>query len=245
MENRNRIHWNNEIREIIQKDGIAGLKAMNLNVTEARNLIDYLKKMQFDYLNTIDGIIRVNPKYDYPNEYLGNEVHYWKERISNFNTNYYTAEKCIQILSEYRSKLLNPENSTMPTQQSTKPEPNETKISDKIDKLKTIWLPQAKISIDDFAQNGIDKGLWNDKLEIITSRGSLYGTGKTMLASIFISFKGWAISSEIHHKVAGKLFCETFGIEIKETTKEPYKAFSSGDPKLIKQFKRTFNIENS
>lgn len=121
----------------------------------------------------------------------------------------------------------------------------EDERSQKLKKLKTIWLPQAKISIDDFAQKGIDKGLWNDKLEIITSKGRLYGTGKAMLGSLFIAFRGWAISSEIDYKEAGKVFCEIFGIEIKETTKEPYKAFSSGSPRLIKQFKRTFNIENS
>lgn len=109
--------------------------------------------------------------------------------------------------------------------------------------LNKIWLSEPKISIDDLLTLGIEKGIWNDEYQIITAKGSLYGTGKTMLGSLFIALKGFAVGENIDYKEAGKVFCSFFNIPINEKTKEPYKAFSSGNEKLIRELKRAFNIK--
>lgn len=130
--------------------------------------------------------------------------------------------------------------------QETKPKKeSDANHTEAIEKLKTVWLAEPKLTVEDFIQKGIDKGLWNESLKIITSKGSLYGTGKTLLSSIYFAFKGWAISVNTNYNEVGKVFCEVFNIKIKETTKEPYKAFSSGNPKIITEIKRTFGIKNS
>jgi hypothetical protein len=125
-------------------------------------------------------------------------------------------------------------------QEKNQPQEKNIDNSEKIKKLKTIWLAESKISVEDFIQKGIEKGLWNDSFEIILAQNSTYSTGKTMLGSIFIAFKGWAISSNIDPNKVGAVFCNVFNIVIKTTTKEPYKAFSSGNPKVVTEIKRTF-----
>jgi hypothetical protein len=147
-----------------------------------------------------------------------------------------------KILKERYKKYLN--NLTAETVQETPPQnESDTEHTEAIKKLKTIWLAEPKISVEDFIQKGVDKGLWNENLKIITSRGSLYGTGKTLLSSIYFAFKDWAISSNTDYNEVGKAFCEVFNIEIKEATKEKYKAFSSGKPKIITEIKRTFGVK--
>lgn len=122
---------------------------------------------------------------------------------------------------------------TLPPQQNEKPEPE----------LNKIWLSEPKISVQNLLTLGIEKGIWNDEYQIITAKGSLYGTGKTMLGSLFIALKGFAVSENIDYKEAGKVFCSFFNVPINEKTKEPYKAFSSGNEKLIRELKRAFNIK--
>ena len=109
--------------------------------------------------------------------------------------------------------------------------------------LKKIWLAESKISIDDFLKLGIDKSIWDNQYQIITKKGSLYGTGKTLLGSLSIALKGFAISNNTDYKEIGKAFCIFFKVPIKEETKEPFKAFSSGNSKLISQLIRAFNIK--
>lgn len=106
--------------------------------------------------------------------------------------------------------------------------------------LKSIWMPEAKISIQEFLQAGVDKGIWGEQYQIITKKNSLYGTGKTLLGSLFIALKGFAISENIDYKIVGKAFCEFFHVDITTGVKEPYKAFSSGNQRLIKRFKMAF-----
>lgn len=125
MENRNRIHWNNWLREIILNEGIIGLKDEGITAKEARKLIESLRRLQSDLWKDIDGILILNPDYPYPDEYQGKEVEYWKDNKHIFNTSINNAEYFISVLSEYRSKLLNPENSTLPTQQSPKQKPKK------------------------------------------------------------------------------------------------------------------------
>jgi len=143
---------------------------------------------------------------------------------------------------------LPPQQITIQKRELPEPKPlqeNNTDHSEKIKKLKTIWLSEPRISVEDFIQKGIEKGLWSANLKILTAKGGLYGTGKTMLGSIFIALKDWAILNNINYNIVGEVFCEVFNIEIKETTKEKYKAFSSGNSKIITQIKRTFQVKNS
>lgn len=129
------------------------------------------------------------------------------------------------------------------TLETPPPKESDAEHTEAIKKLKTIWLAEPKISVEDFIQKGVNKGLWNENLKIITSRGSLYGTGKTLLSSIYFAFKDWAISSNTDYNEVGKAFCEAFNIEIKKATIEKYKAFSSGKPKIITEIKRTFGVK--
>lgn len=121
----------------------------------------------------------------------------------------------------------------LPPQQNAKQKPE----------LSKIWLSEPQVTVSEFLIMGIEKGIWNEQYNIITARGSLYGTGKSLLGSLFIALKGYAISNSIDYKEAGKAFCSFFNIPISENVKEPYKAFSSGTEKQIKQLKRAFNIK--
>lgn len=114
--------------------------------------------------------------------------------------------------------------------------------TDKKTKLEKIWLATAKISIDELTKKGIEKGIWNDDLKIITRRNSIYGTGKITIACLAIALKDYAVNSNIDYTTIGKAFCEYFGIDIKATTKDPYKAFQTGNSKYIRNIKRAFNI---
>jgi hypothetical protein len=118
---------------------------------------------------------------------------------------------------------------------------------EKIKKLKTIWLPEPKLTVDDFIQKGIDKAFWNEQLQItIQRKESNFGTGKTLLGNIFIAFKGWAISTHLHYNEAGKIFCEVFNIKIKESTNEKYRCFSStNNPSQVKAIKTAFNVSKN
>jgi len=109
--------------------------------------------------------------------------------------------------------------------------------------LNEIWLSEPKVTIDEFLRLGIEKSIWDNQYSVITAKGSLYGTGKSMLGSLFIALKGYAISENIDFKVAGKAFCNFFNVPINEQTKEPYKAFSSGNEKQIRELKRAFKIK--
>lgn len=117
---------------------------------------------------------------------------------------------------------------------------DESKIENS---LKEIWMPETKLSFNVFLKLGIEKGIWDKQYKIITAKNSLYSNGKTLLGSLSISLKGYAISQETDYKVIGNAFCDFFNIPINDNIKEPYKAFSSGNEKTIKQFKRTFNIK--
>lgn len=111
-----------------------------------------------------------------------------------------------------------------------------------IDLLNGIWLSNPKISIDKLLKLGIEKGIWDENYNLITKRGSLYGMNKTLLGSLSIALKENSIKPNIDHNIIGKRFCEFFNIELKETTLNQYKAFSSGNSKIIKEFKKTFSI---
>ena len=104
---------------------------------------------------------------------------------------------------------------------------------------------EEKLSIDEFLQQGEDKGIWNENFKLITKKNSLYGTGKSLLASLSIALKGYCINSQIDYKVIGENLCKVFSIEIKESTKEPYKSFQSGNSNHIRELKRTFRVNKN
>lgn len=109
--------------------------------------------------------------------------------------------------------------------------------------LSKIWLNEPKITVDNFLKLGIEKGIWNEQNNIITAKGKLYGTGKSLLGNLSIALKGYAISENTDYKEVGKAFCNTFNLPINEKTKEKFKAFSSGNEKQIILLKKAFNIK--
>lgn len=104
--------------------------------------------------------------------------------------------------------------------------------------LKSIWKNEPHISIDKTLQKGIDVGIWNDKYEITAKKNSLYGTGKTLLAALYVAFRNHSIKENLDYKIVGKKLCGFFNIEINDKTKEPYKSFQNANPKIIREFQK-------
>lgn len=109
--------------------------------------------------------------------------------------------------------------------------------------LEKIWLPNAKIDIAVFLRQGIEKGIWDENYNLITKRNSIYGSGKTLLASLSVALKDWCINSEIDYNIIGEVFCLFFKVEIKSTTNQKYKSFQQGNEKYIYELKRAFNVK--
>lgn len=106
--------------------------------------------------------------------------------------------------------------------------------------ISTVWLNEPKISIEKLMKIGVQNKLWDENRNLLTTRDSLYSSNKSMLASLSIALKGNSIGSEINYNMVGESFCKTFNIEINPQTKDPYKSFSTGNPRVIKEFKRLF-----
>lgn len=258
---------NNELFEIADKliiDAIDLIGSEKYNAPKDRNKAREVYKAIQDvtffeiYFETVN-----EKEYNYdsiltPDNWEQHKDIFFNQRMETYPESYTKGEKIkleleglekltidetdYKILKErYEQYLI---NQTEEAEQETQPlKESDTEHTEAIRKLKTIWLAEPKLTVEDFIQKGIDKGLWNESLRIITIRKSLYGTGKTLLSSVYFAFKDWAISINIDYKEVGKVFCEVFNIEIKETTKEPYKAFSSGNPKIITEMKRTFGVK--
>ncbi len=109
--------------------------------------------------------------------------------------------------------------------------------------LSKIWLRNPIITVEKFLKLGIEKQIWDEQYKIISAKGKLYGTGKSLLGNLSIALKEYAISENTDYKEVGKAFCNTFNIQIKENTKEPFKAFCSGNDKQIILLKKAFNIK--
>lgn len=107
--------------------------------------------------------------------------------------------------------------------------------------LNKIWSPKPKLNIQDFLQKGIDASIWDENYRITTKRGSLYSTGKKLLANTAIVLQGHSIKKETDYQLIGEAFCVAFNIDIKESSKQPFKAFSSsGDLSIMNELKRVF-----
>ncbi len=129
--------------------------------------------------------------------------------------------------------------------EKSKPETIETHSNNEntLRELKTIWLAEPKISVENFLAKRVEKGIWSEYYKITVKKGSVYSTGKTLLGSLSIALKGYAISEHTDYKVIGQAFCKAFNEPIKETTGNPYKAFSSGNQKVINELKKAYNIK--
>lgn len=205
-----------------------------------RDYLDYLINELNEYLDNINS--GKNKIYDFVNNTY---FHWFKLKLDVYDYTLLLTNKDEIGLEIYLNDILDCINSFLSNYEALPPQPelSENDYAKAIEKLNTIWLAEPKISVEEFIQKGVAKGLWNENLKIITSRGSLYSTGKTLLSSIYFAFKDWAISSNTDYNEVGKAFCEVFNIEIKEATKEKYKAFSSGNPKIITEIKRTFGVK--
>jgi len=157
------------------------------------------------------------------------EKHQFLNKTNNYTSHIKYFKKCIKRLEKEIIIENNLSNNTI------------SKIEKK-NILNEIWLAEAKLSIEDFLEKGVSNGIWNKNYYIITKKGSLYGTGKSLLASLSIALIGYSISKNTDYKKIGELFCKTFNIEISVNTKEPYKSFQSGNQKKINEFKRAFKI---
>jgi len=189
---------------------------------------NYREKKIKEHITLLNGVLN---EWEYPTEI---------ERQAVVSVSPYLIEQL-----EFWKRELQLNTETLPPQPivKQKPEPKETERLKKIKKLKSIWLAEPKLTVEDFLKKGNNKGFWNDNLDLTLQRGiSTYGIGKTFLGNIFIAFKGWAIPEHLNYNEAGKIFCEVFNVKVKEATKEKYKAFSSGNEKQIREIKRTFGF---
>jgi len=121
---------------------------------------------------------------------------------------------------------------------------NKNQLENKINPLESIWIQNPKVSLDDFLSKGYNLGLWDKEYNLTVKRASTYGSKKSLLANIFISLKENSINDNIDHKEAGKLFCQFFKIKIDPNTENPFKIFQKGNPKQIKELKKTFKINS-
>lgn len=108
--------------------------------------------------------------------------------------------------------------------------------------LESIWNLKPKVALDELLTKGYDIGLWNENYLITAQKNSLYGTGKTLLASIYVALRGNSIKQNLDYKEAGKYFCKFFSVEVKANTKEPYKSFQNANPKKVELFRKLFKL---
>ncbi|MCD8431042.1 hypothetical protein G1K66_11850 [Tenacibaculum finnmarkense] len=147
-------------------------------------------------------------------------------------------EEEIKLLFEDVLELSKPTESNA-TKKEFQQENNKAEII-----LQEIWLPTAKITVKQFLEKGEKLGIWNSDLNLTQQRGAkLYGSGKTLLASLAGALKNYAIMESLDYKIIGKAFCKAFNIEEKKGVEEHYKAFNSYNDKYRKEFIRAFNIK--
>jgi hypothetical protein len=111
-----------------------------------------------------------------------------------------------------------------------------------IKSLESIWKKDPKKTIDQVIEKGFGLGLWDEKNRLQSKRGSVYGSGKKLLSSLYFSLKGNSIKENIDYKEVGNILCEFFDVSVNEETKEPYKSFQEGNPMIVNEFNKTFRI---
>jgi hypothetical protein len=105
--------------------------------------------------------------------------------------------------------------------------------------FESIWQRNPQVSIDDFLQKGFDLGLWDENYNLMSKRGGIYGSGKALLANIYICLKGHSINEEIDHKKIGKVFCNFFNLKIDPIKENQFKQFQKGgNEKQLNELKK-------
>lgn len=112
-------------------------------------------------------------------------------------------------------------------------EPNKQPAE--IKSLDDIWEKKSATRYikGNIIKAGIEKRIWNENMEILTKRTSIYSTGKNLLSSLYHALKHeGAIPDSVTYQEAGEIFCSEFKIKQKENSKnvrEPYKAFEKSN----------------
>jgi hypothetical protein len=117
-------------------------------------------------------------------------------------------------------------------------------IENKFNPLQSIWMKNPTMTINAFLEKGYDIKLWDEEYNLVAKRGAIYGSGKKLLANIYISLKGNSINDNIDHKIIGKFLCDFFKIKNKSNTASPFKMFQSGEEKQIRELKKAFKINS-
>lgn len=172
---------------------------------------------------------------------VNDESKEWKEDVINYSK--VTLLRKINSLIKWLNSNSEVTYELVKTNEQMSTSEIITNNAEKKHPLSEIWLAEAKITISEVVQKGIENGLWSKNLELISKKNSDYGSGKTLLASLAIALRGNAISSNSDYKFIGKVFCKTFNITIQENIGDPYKAFAVGKPHLIQNFKRLLRLK--
>lgn len=107
--------------------------------------------------------------------------------------------------------------------------------------LKGIWMERPQKTIEEVLEKGFVLGLWDKNGRLQAQRSGPYGSGKLLLANLYIALKGNSVKNEIDYKEVGKILCDFFGAEI-GVAKEPFKSFQSGNQKKIDLIKKDFKF---
>ena len=220
---------------------------MAIKVNHKRlNWIEIAESLSKTYSQRLEIELKKIPEYD-EIDFIQNELLQADAELNEPFTNESSViwKRYKKIIENYKTFLEERKESIQTTNHNVTLDEKANQLFKKSLVLQNIWLPDARLKTKEFLQLGIEKGLWNGNMKIIVQKGerSLYGTGKVMLGCIAIAFRGWAISTHTDYKEVGRAFCEAFDIEIKNTTKEPYKSFSTGNEKYIREIKKTFGLK--
>ena len=220
------------------------ITTISLNKNEYSYVKSFVREIEgYNVISNVDGF-----EYDKSKEFQLISL----DQIFRQNLNYSVISN-LSIIEEYQKLIFLWEiekelkaylipNNNPESKKSTNNQPILSKKQEGLSLLKKIWLPEPRISIESVLKSGIEKGIWTEDYTIQVQKGSLYGTGKTLLGSLAIALKGYAIGENTDYKMVGKAFCTFFNIPVKETTQNPYKAFSSRNEKFIREFKRQFSL---
>lgn len=242
---RNQFNWGfSEIRELKEK---ATAKDLTLINSKKEKYLEFKKNVNSDFLSLESFLSRLQ-------EYLKDLFVFFD---NNSKSEFEAFDKKSIVLNNtkenevYLDKTNNPKPSiTLKEPQPSNPNKSELQITDKekkeiaIDVLQPIWLPEARISIKQLVELGIENKIWDKHCNLITKRNSLYSTGKTLLGSLSVALKKYAISEQTDSKIIGEAFCKKFNITIDRSIENPFKAFGTGNPKIIKQFERLLRLNS-
>lgn len=143
--------------------------------------------------------------------------------------------RVIYLIKE-KKKAISKKLEDLPKNQNETPNNETTK-----NPFESIWLSSPQVSIDSFLEKGYDLGLWDENNNLMAKRGTVYGSGKALLANIYISLKTHSINENIDHKKVGEVFCNFFKVQIDPIKVNSFKQFQKGaNKKQIEELKKRF-----